>query len=196
MGDHPIIFSGPMVRALLAGRKTQTRRLAASRLARCQPGDRLWVRESFALASGPDGGRARWPDADYVLFKDGAIRFRDAQARQVDRERAYRRAGWWPAFLMRRWASRLTLIVDEVRIQPLNAIDRADAVREGPLGLPFAGGPVWLWPGLPGLPALSPIDAVRSSWDKVRGTSGERWEDNPDVVALTFRVEERNIDEA
>jgi hypothetical protein len=45
---RPIIFSAPMVRALLDGRKTQTRRLATSPLAKCKPGDLLWVRESCA----------------------------------------------------------------------------------------------------------------------------------------------------
>ena len=48
MTDRPIIFSGSMVRALLAGRKTQTRRLASSPLARCVIGDRLYVREAWA----------------------------------------------------------------------------------------------------------------------------------------------------
>lgn len=48
MKDFPIIFSGPMVSALLAGRKTMTRRLVTSPLRKVLPGDRLWVRESFA----------------------------------------------------------------------------------------------------------------------------------------------------
>lgn len=59
MTDRPIIFSAPMVRALLAGRKTQTRRLATSPLAKCLPGDRLWVRENCAAEelSRPDRKR-------------------------------------------------------------------------------------------------------------------------------------------
>ena len=195
MADRPINFSSPMVRALLSGRKTMARRLAVSPLAQSRPGDRLWVRESFALACGADGRRADWPSADYALFKDGAIRFPEGRSRSVDRARAYRRAGWRPAFLMRRWVSRLTLLIEETRSCALGEIDRADAIREGPLAIPFARGPLWIWPGLSVLPAFSPIDAVRASWRIERGTPGERWEDNPAVVVLGFRVEHRNIDE-
>src|ERR1700693_1613121 len=55
MTDSPIIFSTPMVQALLAGRKFQTRRLASSPLAKCVPGDRLHVRENWRIGKSWDG---------------------------------------------------------------------------------------------------------------------------------------------
>lgn len=189
MTDRPITFSQPMVRALLAGRKTRTCRLSASPLAQCRPGDRLWVRESFAPAIGPRADRARPPGAEYVLFRDGQFRFRDRPAYDVDLNRAYWRAAWAPAMLMPRWASRSTLIVENVEIRHLHDMTRSEAIEEGPLALPLSCGPLWLWPGKPGLPVISPVHAVRAAWTRTHGTAGERWEDNPEIVALTFRLD-------
>lgn len=193
MTDRPINFSPPMIRALLAGRKTRTCRLASSPLAHCRPGDRLWVRESFAPATGTRGDWARPSAAAYVLFRDGQLRFRDAQGYEVETDKLYWRATWTPASLMPRWACRSLLIVEDVQICRLHDMTRAEAVREGPLAFPLRGGPFWLWPGEPGLPDLSPVGAVRSSWRKTHGTAGERWEDNPEIVALTFRRQSDGI---
>jgi hypothetical protein len=103
MKERPIIFSAPMVRAILAGTKTQTRRIidermfiafedpdqrpiyqsdprfgeAASEWARCPygtPGDRLWVRETFVPLK--DGNVVPIADATYALFRDGAQKYR------------------------------------------------------------------------------------------------------------------------
>ncbi|MEA2989299.1 MAG: hypothetical protein QOG83_2010, partial [Alphaproteobacteria bacterium] len=120
--DIPIIFSAPMVRALLDGRKTMTRRLAwslpgkAGRRAkrkdqwpagmwpsswqnRC-PGDRLWVRETWAhVPVNPHG----WIGAIYAA--DGE----EAEDSVAD---TWEFMGKWrPSTHMPRWASRLTLIV-------------------------------------------------------------------------------------
>ena len=105
MTDRPVMFSAPGLKALLAGQKTQTRRLASSPLAKVQPGDRLWVREAFALA--PDGSVVYRADAPGAGLR------------------------WKPWLHMPRWASRLTLTVVEVRFARLRDISEEDALAEG-----------------------------------------------------------------
>lgn len=137
--DRPILFSGPMVRALLDGRKTQTRRVAtfvqetdglfhirnsgggvfgvsedrvpivAPDYAPYSTGDRLWVREAFTDLRVYGGG----PD---VLYR-------------VDGGPDYLK--WKPGIHMPRGASRLTLTVTDVRVQRLQEISEEDAQAEG-----------------------------------------------------------------
>ncbi|MDJ1465700.1 hypothetical protein [Nitratireductor sp. GZWM139] len=149
MTDRPILFSGPMIRALLEGRKTQTRRIlkpqppadmglvgvyAPALTAvfgyvtpdadfkvplRYMPGVRLWVRESLA-----DTGNG----VGYVA--DGTV---DPSAVW-----AWKR-GYLPSIHMPRGLSRLTLIVTDVRVQRLQEISEADAKEEGAGSHPCGG---------------------------------------------------------
>ena len=64
MTNRPIIFSGPMVREIIAGRKTMTRRKMARRWSLVGPGDRFWVRENWRVHSWDEDGhlwmRSMW----------------------------------------------------------------------------------------------------------------------------------------
>jgi hypothetical protein len=166
MRDHPIIFSAPMVRALLAGRKSQTRRLASSPLRRVQAGDRLWVRENFYQYGGP---------IEYAA--DGPPSFQ----RKLT-----------PSIHMPRWASRLTLKVSDVRFQRLQRISRDDAIAEGIE--PFDG-PLGGWTDYFDLrqPIGDPIDSYCTLWASLHGA--ESWNADPQIVALTFEVIKANIDQ-
>lgn len=109
---RPIIFSAPMVRALLEGRKTQTRRLATSPLRHCAPGDLLYVREAhFVQCAG---------------YKDGSGKLILYRADTPDAPTT-----WTPSIHMPRFASRLTLEVTVVRAQKLHWITVADVKAEG-----------------------------------------------------------------
>lgn len=182
MTDRPIIFSAPMVRALLAGRKTQTRRLATSPLRRVEAGDRLYVRER-GWRSGTEGAEAFLP---YVGNES-------AEALYVGDQRMKST----PSIHMPRWASRLTLIVEAVRFQRLQEISDNDALAEGLVEYPADMSPSY-W-GVDTLPSearrLNPGNAFAQLWQSLHTADGERWQDNPEIVALTFRVERGNIDQ-
>jgi hypothetical protein len=211
--DRPIIFSAPMVRALLAGRKTQTRRLAkfieqqpngrfharnggggcvniaeadvpsvAPDYARYAVGDCLYVREHWRVSSAQDTVAPRDLPRDLsVEYVADGLGYFDGKHRQ--------------GMHMPRWASRLTLTVEAVRIERLQEISRDDAIAEGLLLASNVLEEFWRWPE----PHhenlwLSPPAAYRHLWGILHTAEGERWDDNPFVVALTFKVERGNID--
>lgn len=151
--ERPILFSGPMVRAILEGRKTQTRRVikkhplidagftdefikhpgnaSAFICPYGQPGDRLWVRESFQplLAEG-----VKWEDADYstgegyainYVTTSSVVEFYDCRNDKAFCDRVT------PSIFMPRWASRITLEITDVRVQRLQEISEEDAKAEG-----------------------------------------------------------------
>lgn len=191
MTDRPIIFSSPMVRALLAGRKTQTRRLATSPLRRVEVGDRLYVREGWRAGYGVDGYRedlGRCPKPR-EFPADSAVEYLADGARELGGPR-------YPSIHMPRWASRLTLIIEGVRVEPLQVISEADAEAEGITqlcapdakdGMRHFGVEVndSVWP--------TASRAYRALWNSLHDDPHD-WASNPDVVALAFRVVRANID--
>ena len=205
MTDRPIIFSGPMVRALLDGKKTQTRRLAwreprdpsthkiadsyqrPSPWQKVQPGDRLWVRENWqALSFG-----------DYLPTKSTTADVRYAATDALgDADKDVRGYPWRPSIHMPRWASRLTLIVTATKVEPLQAISPDDAWNEGVERRSPKVRQMWLF----GADAAERERIYKHAcvwefedlWKSLHGP--EAWDANPDVVALTFRVIRENID--
>lgn len=214
MADRPIIFSGPMIRALLDGRKTMTRRVYKGRVEpqlglpsemqedlelrgfnlcgdawakpRYMSDDRLWVRENFAIV----------PATAYRM-SDGVQQIIDPN--EADMAAIYA-AGWersipkWrPSIHMPRWASRMTLIVESVKVERLQDINRADAIAEG---LSLASAIIeefWRWPApFDDRTWLSPIAAYRWLWGELHGA--DAWAANPWVAAISFRVIGENID--
>lgn len=181
MGDFPIIFSGAMIHALLAGRKTQTRRLASSPLRRAAPGDRLWVRETWRLDDFAE------QEAIYRVNPDWPKEVQDS----ADVVR------WRPSIHMPRWASRLTLKVTEVRRQRLIDITNADAIAEGLVEARQPDGDGYRHFSAPGLSDRhwpTPRSAFADLWERLHGPKS--WNGGAEVVAITFTVTQRNIDHA
>ena len=157
MKERPILFSAPMVRAILEGRKTQTRRVVkfsglrnafkrldgnfsfetdhGSTLVNCplgKPGDRLWVRENMHSDGdgwwfGEDGGDFDFP-VDGDDYRDDVLVWMEKQ------ERAARVTV--PSIHMPRWASRIDLEITAVRVERLQDITEADAIAEGATSRP------------------------------------------------------------
>jgi hypothetical protein len=196
MTDRPILFSAQRILALLDGRKTQTRRPAwrmncTNRVAwsptiwqKAQPGDRLWVRECFSFST---IGEDPWYWADGNPDNGDFCRPK-------------------PSIHMPRWASRLTLVVTDVRRQRLQDISDADVVAEGITAEEvivdvrcYGGPPVeitatrYFYDGCDVEGFEFAVDAYAGLWDHLHGAGA--WEANPEVVALSFQVEKINIDQ-
>ncbi|GAA5231797.1 hypothetical protein FOZ76_14645 [Verticiella sediminum] len=194
--ERGILFSASMVRALLAGTKTQTRRALRHQVCdpgifrmagpgHCeivnehgvsipgfacpygQPGDRLWVREAHAL------------DGERVFYRAGHVEALGSGPR-VD-------VRWRPSIHMPRWASRITLEVTGVRVERLQSIGEADALAEG-IQRPEAIRDVDVWEGAEralfnGL--NQPVAQYRRLWDSINGAGA--WDANPWVWVVEFR---------
>lgn len=215
MNEKPIIFGGEMVRAILDGRKTQTRRVIKpqpqgspywtwhegafypnnvdARPARLvcpygQPGNKLWVRETWwedsPLAAevllGRTGkliGYDATPEC-YMRVKEGITEYRtDAHPPSVRAE--------WEMFSqwrrrspihMPRWASRLTLEITDVRAERIKELSWADAIAEGITNRDICKH------------CDSAQMAFREKWDAINAKRGYSWDSNPWVWAITFRV--------
>lgn len=212
MADRHINMRGHEVRGVLDGRKTQHRlvlkpqpnevdihglwyRMPGGGLSlNCyalpyQIGDRLWVRESFLAGIAFDEN-----DMPTVREK---IWYRatepDLRWFSGESDSPSDRPPWRPSIHMPRWASRLTLTVTDVRVQRVQSISEDDADAEGVEY--FCAG---LYRDYLQGPDIG-IDGARASfqslWDSINAKRGHGWDTNPWVVALTFSVEQRNIDE-
>lgn len=192
MKERPILFSGEMVRAILDGGKTQTRRIVKQQptpdelaegvrftesgwllygrefrghTIRCpfgQPGDRLWVRETFQLRTIGSGVYARYQ-------ADGSDRlvFPPETWNGIPDDSA-----WRPSIHMPRWASRITLEVLNVRVERLWSISRGDAMAEGcPHRNMMAG--------------TSPVVWFSELWESINGQAS--WSINPWVWVIEFK---------
>lgn len=179
MSERPILFSGPMVKAILEGRKTMTRRVVkpqpidvvknkglenswcAVRLngafpAVCpygQVGDRLWVRETWYVENNDDY---------YPYYK-------------ASEEHPEIFPKWRPSIFMPRWASRITLEITGVRVEKLQEITEEDAMKEGVN-----------WQDTAGLARFTAKKLFMTLWDSINGKKYP-WASNPWVWVIAFK---------
>lgn len=217
MKERPILFSGEMIRAILDGRKTQTRRILKkaydgiapagavypARVSgwiawwptdwdglakftqeqyatgfKCpygQPGDRLWVRETF----------------NYITKAENEY-FTHRRSDGCPVQMLYRADNdwdlvpfWTPSIFMPRWASRITLEITNMRVERLQEIRPVDCKNEGIYIEP---------PSLPtttdeGLHFLGAYNrAFQTLWDSINAKRGYGWDVNPWVWVIEFNL--------
>jgi hypothetical protein len=217
--ERPILFSGEMVRAILDGRKTQTRRIinpqperkpvmcgwVASGFAeeglpneygvtgcsckevKCRYGfgDHLWVRETWRLGGEfYDCKLSVFSDPEEMLGQHVHYRVDDFEG---EGENTYR-----PSIFMPRWASRITIEINDIRAERLQEISEEDAKAEGWLALSEDGMSGYGDDAtLHRHPEYTYRWGYKSLWNSINGPGS--WDANPWVWAITFkRVEVSN----
>ena len=205
MLERGMIFNAEMVRAILDGRKTQTRRpvrfpvldknlgceLAGNELAGelsagnylnsafGKPGDRIWVRETFRVHS-------RATDVATLVYKASVRNSWTEQTHRVPVSLCNKPATpekWTPSLHMPRWASRILLEITGVRVERLNAISEENAASEGVAQ--FRGG---FWKHYqPGWTQhqLSARGSFVTLWKSIYDE--ESWQSNPWVWVIEFK---------
>jgi len=199
--ERPILFSGPMVRAILAGLKTMTRRVV-----RIPPG---WAHD-FRFSDPMDGkpGAAPWP---HLLGADGRYHRRACPyglpgdrlwvretwaPKQFEAGVNYRATGdlldtghcrWKPSIHMPRRASRILLEVTDVRVERLQDITDHDVCYEGLQATEFM--PVLkhrvIDGYLHGEDQKAVIDGFRKLWESINGP--DSWDADPWVWVVSFK---------
>jgi hypothetical protein len=215
MKERPILFSSAMVRAILEGRKTQTRRVmkvpppepdCAWYAKYCPygvPGSRLWVRETWGYRGGV--WHSNTPDVEtvHIAYKaDGAVidyerpsggisalAKQKPPSEESERNAYFERywKSWRPSIFMSRWASRITLEITDVRVQKLQEISEDDALAEGIHKFHSLEMYGYDPKGTPGaMVGDTAKDAFRFLWDSINAAK-HPWAQNDWVFALTFR---------
>jgi len=209
MKEKPILFSAPMVRAILEGSKTQTRRVVKPNPIhdcglsnientnlwsytlcdqdwKCPygtPGDRLWVRETWGYADHPGCVK------DEILYRaDESTEFANQCEPKKDRYR------WKPSIHMFRKDSRIDLLIKDIRVERLQDITEEDAGAEGVeeftkdgVGFKYGLGG-WHWSYKTGEPYMCRTRkiAFENLWDSINGKK-HPWDSNPWLWVVEFK---------
>ena len=220
--ERPILFSAPMVRAILEGRKTVTRREVKKQAALdclaagfepaflalpgnadlCpygQPGERLWVRETWGVIShdfDERGNMADWkPDRPASAIREmrfGQGYYSGHVIYRADGEAAWAgdddgggddRSAWKPSIHMPRIASRILLEITGVRVERLQDITYEEAVAEGVHR--DSACRMWTATDEGGACHKYPVPAFRDLWSGINGA--DAWDANPWVWVVEFK---------
>jgi len=236
MSEKPILFSGEMVRAILDGRKSETRRVIRHRENRWEimedddgslwpywpcyvyaepepirmecpygeAGDTLWVRETWAVAYEYEPGSLNVLRASNDEYAENCKRVLYRATDTIPDDVALK---WRPSIHMPRWASRISLLMKEVRVERLHEITEEGAKAEGiylqsvNVAPPIHTDIRYVAPGVEmtrsdgekstHAPAhYTAVEAFHCLWDSINAKRGFPWESNPWVWTVKFEVKQ------
>jgi hypothetical protein len=209
--ERPILFSGPMVRAIFEGRKTQTRRVITPQPHPCH-GAFAWASpKARAPGSGYGGtltqqelaGRSPYgAPGDRLWVRETWRAHPESGLPEYRADDDFDGVRWSPSIFMPRWASRIDLVVVSVHVERLKDITAADAMAEGAhrrdaeldaYGQERAGwsmrcphpiddDPIRGWEQCLGTARF----AFGNGWDQINGKRAP-WDSNPWVWVVEFR---------
>jgi hypothetical protein len=205
VSELPILFSGPMVRAILDGVKSQTRRVVRPQpefgVHPCHFVKSGWAHETRPNEYGASGCTCRqipysygWP-GDLLYVREtfcpthvGVVFRADYPASAIaigaDKYPPEAEVYWLPSIHMPKVAARLWLRVTEMRVQRIQEITEADAIAEGMTkrGEWWDAGPNWEGDGI----AENAVDAYAALWDSLNADRGYEFARNPWVWVVSF----------
>ncbi|HBQ3454748.1 hypothetical protein B6J49_07260 [Klebsiella pneumoniae] len=208
MKERGMIFNGEMVRAILDGRKTQTRRIMKPQPEPCPRGGHWWPSNVFKtmlhVEDEMQNGKGGWGGlvGDACPFGDvgdriwvreafasglstkSTLAYRATHKREDLEDGFYDTIKWTPSIHMPRWASRILLEITDVRVERLNAISEEDARAEGIIdgGCLNCGEPE---PCGCANPEPDATDAFAYLWQSIYGQ--ESWNADPWVWVIEFK---------
>lgn len=159
---RPILFSTPMVLAIIRKQKTETRRIG--RWSKIEPGWHLLVKEKWAM----DRLFNNLPPSLIPKHTD----LKRAKIWYATSKDTKNRGRWRSSIHMPKWATRIELAIESKRDEPLHAITEEGARAEGcPVGHP------------------DPVRWFRELWDTINGENpAKRWDKNPTVTVVKFSM--------
>ena len=215
MKERPILFKGPMIRAILDGKKTQTRRLnglkhlqdytavskhvtsqtfdfhfpgGVGQVVKCPygvVGDHLWVREAWCAHARYDGMR---PSVlpEIKYLQNGITYMADVYKGEKSTWMGKTR----PSIFIPRKHSRITLEITDIRVERVQDISDADVLREGAKKIDgdneWGGADLYYSFSRPKMYGY-PKDAFADLWDSIN-VKKYPWVSNPWVWCVSFKV--------
>lgn len=209
--ERPILFNADMVRAILKGHKTQTRRILNidhpvvtgfvpnghhgywMGTAKSEEVIQQYISTFPLTVKCPYGlvGDRLWVRETFAVYGDEemhTIHYRADRPEHVGRKGM----GYKPSIHMPRWACRLLLEITDIRVERLNAISKEDAAKEGFQQLPATGryvlnqGDQYF-----GGASSNPCELFKFLWEGVYGENA--WKQNPWVWVVEFKIIARGM---